>query len=272
MPMVTRVADVVTTWGRALGTAYPGCTRLGDRWVPVFPPVDGEVFAADAARRAAAREELGIADDAIAVGAVGMLNPSKGYEHFVRALALLRDRHPEAVGRILGPPSPAHAAWEAAWRREAAELGLDAGAFDVRDAGRRVPELMPGLDVLALTSVPRSEGMPTVILEAMACGIPVVATDVGAVSELVADGETGFVVAPLDPPAMAAALARLAADPALRERLGAAARRRFADEFSLEALADRHVEAYGLAMEHRAGRRSRRSRRPPTPRRPTVPR
>jgi glycosyltransferase involved in cell wall biosynthesis len=251
MPLVTRVADVITTWGHALGHAYPGVTALDERWIPVFPPVDGAQFAPDPARRAAARAELGIAADAFAVGAVGMLNPSKGFEYLVRAVASARERDPRIVARILGPPSPAHPDYERAVSAEAARLG---GAFGIRDAGDRVAELMPAFDALALTSVPRSEGMPTVILEAMACALPVVATDVGAVSELVAGGETGFVVAPEDPAAIADRLLALAADPELQRRLGATARERFEREFGLEVLARTYARAYDLALTHRARR------------------
>ena len=255
MPVVTRLADVITTWGRELGRVHPGTERFGERWVPVFPPVDGAQFRPDPARRAAARAELGLADDAVAVGAVGMLNPSKGHEHFVRAVARARGEAPRVAGRILGPHSPAHAAYDAAVRAEATALGLDAaGALEIRDAGARVAELMPAFDVLALSSVPRSEGMPTVILEAMACGLPVVATDVGAVRELVADGETGTVVPPLDDAALCAAITALAVDPALRERMGAAGRARFESTFSLDVLADTHAHAYALAQRHRRAR------------------
>jgi glycosyltransferase involved in cell wall biosynthesis len=255
MPLVARVADVVTTWGRALGREYPGADRLGERWVPVFPPVAEADFGPSPERRAAARAELGIADDAVAVALIGMLNPSKGHDHFVRALARARRDHPELVARMLGPRSPAHADYERAVRAEADELGLFAGGvLDIRDAGARVPELLPGFDLLALSSAPRSEGMPTVILEAMACGLPVVATDVGAVAELVVDGETGFVVPPLDDERFAQALSRLAADAELRERLGAAGRERFEKHFRLEVLADIHVRAFELALEHRRRR------------------
>src|SRR5581483_8065849 len=177
MPLVTRVADVITTWGKGLGHAYPGTTRLGERWIPVFPPVDGSQFAPDPEQRAAARAELGIAEGDVAVALVGMRNPSKGHDRFVRALAIARARRPELIGRILGPSSPAHADYERRVQAEADRLGLlDGHALEIRDAGTRVPSLLPAFDILALTSVPRSEGMPTVILEAMACGIPVVAT------------------------------------------------------------------------------------------------
>lgn len=255
MPLVTRVADVITTWGRRLGLEYPGTERLGERWIPVFPPVAGEDFAPSAQRRAAARAELGIAGDAVAVAVIGMLNPSKGHDHFVRALGLARSDHPNLVARVLGPPSPAHTEYERRVRAEAGALGMLAnGVLDIRDAGARVAELLPAFDILALSSVPRSEGMPTVILEAMACGLPVVATDVGAVAELVVDGDTGYVVPPLDDPRFAEALGWLAADADLRARMGAAGRTRFEERFELDVLADIHVRAFELALEHRRRR------------------
>jgi glycosyltransferase involved in cell wall biosynthesis len=196
-----------------------------------------------------------VPDGAPVIGAIGNRNPSKGFEHLARALAHARREHPQAVARVLGAPSPPHAAWERAVLEEARGLGLDETAFSMRDGGTRVPELIAGFDVFALSSVPRSEGMPTVILEAMACGLPVAATDVGAVRELVADGETGLVVAPEDPTALGAAIARLLGDRALRARMGAAGRRHFAERFSLDRLADRHAEAYRLALAHRDARR-----------------
>jgi glycosyltransferase involved in cell wall biosynthesis len=255
MPVVTRLADSIMTVGRALGHAYPGTERLGERWVPIWPPVDGAAFVPDPARRLAARRELGIPEDAVAVGAIGMLNPSKGFEFFVRALGSARAQGAPVVGRILGGASPAHAAYGESIRAEARALGLlDGVALDIRDGGTRVAELMPGLDVLALSSVPRSEGVPTVILEAMSSGLPVVASDVGAVAEAVADGETGYVIAPEDADLLSARLVQLAGDPALRARLGAAGAARFAREFTIEDLARRYVHAYELALAHRAAR------------------
>lgn len=255
MPLVRRLADVVTTWGEALGRAYPGTEALGERWIPVFPPVDAAEFSPpDPERRAAARAALGVADDAFVVGAVGNRNPTKGHDRLARAVASLRARGIPAVGRVLGAPSPAHPDHDAAVRRQIAALGLGPEAFAIRDGGRDVARLMAGFDVLALPSVRRSEGMPTVVLEAMACRLPVVATDVGAVRELVADGTTGLVVAPEDDAALTAALARLAGDPGLRSRLGAAGLARFGERFSLGALADLHADAYALALAHRRRR------------------
>jgi glycosyltransferase involved in cell wall biosynthesis len=121
----------------------------------------------------------------------------------------------------------------------AAELG-DAG--ELLGARDDVAEQLARADVFVLSS--RSEGLPMAILEAMAAGLPVVATDVGGIPELVADGETGLLVPPGDADALAAALQRLVADAELRRRLGDAARARVEERFSLAATRRAHVELY----------------------------
>jgi len=259
MPFVLRLADSVTTIGRALAASHPGVLGLGERCVVTSPPVDFTRFAPDAGRRAAARAELGIPEGAVAIGTVGNRNPTKGHRALIEAVHRLAERHPGAVLRIMGAPSPVHAAYERSLHEAIADHGL-AGRAAIVDPGARVAELLPALDVFAMSSVPRSEGMPTSILEAMGCAIPVVATDVGAVAEEVEDGATGFVVAPLDGHALAAALDRLAADAGLRARLGAAGRARVLEHFGLERVVGNRRRAYEAALAHRAARRRRRSR------------
>jgi glycosyltransferase involved in cell wall biosynthesis len=120
-----------------------------------------------------------------------------------------------------------------------AELG-DAGEL----LGERtdVVELLAGADVFVLSS--RSEGLPLSILEAMAAGLPVVASAVGGIPELVVDGKTGFVVPPGDAKALAEALRTLVADAELRRRFGAEARRRAEEHFSVQTARRAHVELY----------------------------
>ena len=101
-------------------------------------------------------------------------------------------------------------------------VGSDAVARRLRDS-----------DVLLLPSL--DEGLPTVVLEAMACGVPVVATDCGGVSEAISDGVEGLLVAPRDSAGLAEALARLWHDPKMRARMGAAGRRTATSRFTLEA-------------------------------------
>jgi len=256
MPLVTRLADVITTWGEELADVHPGARTLGDRCIAIWPPVDAAQIATGPVARSGAREALGVPDSAPLVGAVGNRYPHKGYEWLVRASALLCERHPDVRVRALAAPSPPHAAYEASVRSEAAALGLDDGTFEFVDAGSRIPELLAGFDVYVSSSVPRSEGITTAVLEAMVCGIPVVSTDVGALRELILDGATGILVAPLDAPALASAVADLLSDRDRAAQLAAAGRDRALGRFGLDRLADVHVRSYELAVEHRRGRRA----------------
>jgi glycosyltransferase involved in cell wall biosynthesis len=110
------------------------------------------------------------------------------------------------------------------------------------------------MDVFASTSIPRSEGAPTAIIEAMMMALPVVATDVASVSEVVEDGVTGWVVPPLEPEAISDAILKLLDAGGLRVTMGKAARQRAVDLFSMETCAATHLRAYALAAEHRYGR------------------
>jgi glycosyltransferase involved in cell wall biosynthesis len=257
MPMVVRLSDSIVTWGRRLAFQYPGAASLGERCVTIYPAVPAEDFRYDRARREAARGALGVSADALAVGAVGNRNPAKGHDLLIDAALRIAGRRPEAVFRVIGAPSPAHAEWERQLQERASGLGE---RLRFVDPGSRVADLVGGLDVFTMTSPPRSEGAPTAILEAMIAGLPVVTTDVGACRELVEDGVTGFVVPPRDPGALASAWERLAADRELRRRMGEAGASRAARDFGIDSVADRHERAYRLAAEHAAGSRRTRQR------------
>ena len=192
---------------------------------------------------------------------IGNLNPQKGYEHLLRALALLRAQSHRAKALIVGASHETHVAYERELQRLCAELRLDVG-IDVVFTGA-VDDVRPALaaaDVFVLSSVPRSEGVPTAMEEAMMMGLPVVSTDVGGVAELVDQEVTGWLVPPLDARALAQAIAG-AADPGLRAEMGTRARERAASLCSTEHCARTHLDAYGKALEHRAERQNRRRRR-----------
>ncbi len=253
MPMVRRYADVVMTNGREIARLYPGAGGLGERLV-VFPPsVDAGRFRADSRQRQAAREELGLAGDDLVIGTVANVNRFKDLVTFVRAGAVLRRTFSRARFVILGS-TLAHLAKyaESVWA-EARALGFQLGIDLIqRDAGARVADLAQSFDVFWLTSV--SEGAPTAIVEAMALGLPVVATAVGAVSEIVEHGVTGFITPPRDPEAIARATVEILRSPELRAAMSINARRTAVERFRPESSADAHLRAYQTAIAHRLGR------------------
>lgn len=251
MRAVIHLADAITAYGEAVSIAHPGTRKLGDRLVHVVPPVDPADF--DLAIRPAARRLLGIPEGTCAIGTVGIRTPEKAHLDLVRAVAGVREQAPDAVLRVIGGPSRVHGHYEKLVRAEAAASGLgDQSAFQFVDPRGRVAELLPAIDVFAMTS--RAEGMPTAVLEAMICGLPVVGADVGAVGELVEDGVTGFLVSRGDHAATVRALLDLTRDRELRIRMGAAGRRRALEHFGLEGVADAHVRAFEIALEHRRSR------------------
>jgi glycosyltransferase involved in cell wall biosynthesis len=165
---------------------------------------------------------------------VGRLQAPKDAITLVRALATLRGRPFEAVLVGDGPDRPAV-------EEEVRRLGLES-AVELLGERDDVPELLGTGDIFVLSS--HSEGLPLSILEAMAAGLPVVASNVGGVSEVVVDGETGLLVPPSDAQSLAAAIERLLEDPVLRQRLGEAGRIRIAQDFDLAAVQQAHLDLY----------------------------
>jgi len=189
----------------------------------------------DADRRRA-RAALGFDPGRRLVAQVGRLEPQKDYPTFLAAAARVAATVPDVDFLIVG-----EGRLDASLREEAARLGI---ADRVRFTGVRndVPALLGAVDVLALTS--RWEGLPNVVIEAMATGAVAVATDVGGARELIVPGETGEVVAVGRVDVVADAIRELLADPARASRLALAARARVEERFAVGAMVRRTEAAY----------------------------
>jgi glycosyltransferase involved in cell wall biosynthesis len=200
------------------------------------------------------RAALGIgAEPAILV--IGRLDAQKGHRHLLEAAARLRATWPELAVLLAGEGPLA-----GSLREDSMRLGLGA---QVRFLGHRpdVPELLQAADVVVLPSL--YEGLPLVAVEVLAAGRPLVATRVDGTPEVVTDGETGLLVAPADASALAGAIGRMLAAPALGARLGAAGRKFVAEHFTLERqIADTvgvYRELAGSAREQTGGREAERA-------------
>lgn len=194
----------------------------------------GLAVPADTRDRTRAALGLGPADRMLLV--LARLSPQKDLPTFLAALALARREQPGLVTRIAGSGPLGDAL-----RAQAAGLGLGPACAWL---GQRddVPALLAAADALVLSS--RWEGLPISVLEAMAAGLPVVATRVDGTAEAVVDGATGWLVPPGDPAALAEALRALARDPDEAARRGRAGRARVEAEFSVEATVGAHLALY----------------------------
>lgn len=182
--------------------------------------------------RALARRRLGLSDRDTVVGAVGRLTYQKAPEDFVAALRALH--RPGVVGVWVGGGD---------LRERVRELAARAGVrVELTGDRHDVTDLLPAFDVFALPS--RYEGLPLAVAEAMACGVPVVATAVNAVADAVVPGETGLLVPPRRPGLLAAAVAHLLDHPDLARGLAHAARRRVEERFRIPVLAADLTAAY----------------------------
>lgn len=182
------------------------------------------------------RAALGIPTEAYVVGSVGRLRPQKGYHIWLAAAAQVRAVIPQAHFLLIGDGE-----LRPQLEQQAHELGI-AEAVTFLGPRHDVEALYPLFDLFVSSSL--WEGLPTVILEAMAAGCPVVATAVAGTRELVADGHTGLLAPPDNPGQLAAAIVRMAQEPVLTQTMAIAAKRFVSDKFSIEAVARQHETLY----------------------------
>ncbi|MCC7261240.1 MAG: glycosyltransferase family 4 protein [Candidatus Latescibacteria bacterium] len=200
------------------------------KFAVIHSGVDFAPFARPAADREVTRRVLGLALDGLVIGTLGRLTPIKGQADLVRAFAQVRPQVPEAWLLLVGDgeEGPGLAAL-------VRELGV---ADRVVFAGWReeVPDLLRAMDIFVLPSL--NEGMGKALVEAMYVGLPVVASRVGGVPDLIEAGRAGLLVPPGQPAALAAALLGLAADPHRRRELGARAAQ-VARAYSVESMIEK---------------------------------
>jgi glycosyltransferase involved in cell wall biosynthesis len=179
---------------------------------------------------------------------IGRLVPEKRFDRFLRVLAEVRRTAKQPVrGVIVTSNSPGNGL--AALRNQARELGLLSDGVEFVEASANIASVYHEADICVLTS--DFEGTPNVLLEAMACGLPVVATRVGGVPEIVTHGETGFLADRDDEQGICSALLALIESPALRREMGDRARRYIETNHSFERLTSALVGLYNVALQRR---------------------
>lgn len=250
MPLVGRLADVAMFDGQGLIELH-SAGRLAIPTRVYYPPVSVSAFIPSIERRVAVRRRHGIPLDAAVVGTVANITPQKGLEYFVRAAKEIFQVNRKAWFLLVGESFRSQPSYLGQLRKEIALSGVPAERFVFAGSRTDVEWYYPAMDVKLITSVPRSEGTTTTAIEAMSCGVPVVATNVGAIKEVVEDGVTGLLVAPRDPFGLATATLSILGDPSRAVSMSKSGRSRALSRFDTSVCADAHVEAFESALRRR---------------------
>ena len=228
-------AQIVTT-GEALRKQLLASTGVDPQRVRSIPTgIDLSRFAPG--DRSAARDSLGLTPEPFTVAIVATLRSWKGHSYLVEAVAKLEGVRLLIVGDGPGRENLHH---------QVSTLGL---SDRVKFAGHQEDVLpwMRAADMVALPSF-ANEGVPQALMQAMACGLPVVTTNVGAIGEIVRDGVEGLMVMPRNADSLAEAIDRLRRDPAVREQLGHAGLARARERFSMGQMLDAMEAVYERAL------------------------
>jgi len=241
--LATRLTDVVVANSAAVGANTlerehldPAKLRIIRNGVELIEPLSAD-------ERASHRSALGVAADEFLIGCVANYRPVKRLDLLIDAFVAL-DGANTRLRLVLVGEGPIRADLQ----QRIHALGLE-GRVRLHGSVLDPRPLYGAFDLVVQAS--RSEGLPNAILEAAAAGLPIVATAVGGTGEIVVDGRTGLLVPPGDAIALASALQRVAADPGLRTRLGAAAREHVAKTFGME----RFVAEFAALYEELAARK-----------------
>ena len=210
----------------------------------VMNGVQPNPFVGDAAHRARMRAEFGFGEQDRVIGTIAVLSRQKGVTHLLQAARTVLAGSPDVKFLIVGGGP-----LEQALRKEAADLEL---GERVQFTGWRkdVQQILPTFDMFVMSSL--WEAMPLTLLEAMAARLPIVVTDVGDNRNLVGgDGTCALVVPPADAQALASAISRLSADPALGAKLGAQGGAAFEHRFTVGHMVAAHERFYEEALAKR---------------------
>jgi glycosyltransferase involved in cell wall biosynthesis len=197
--------------------------------------------------RTQARADLGIAEREVLVGLVGRLVAEKGYREVFEAARRLRETHPNVRFVVAGPSEFDKAD---AIGQDELDRVVDEGVH-ILGMHREIERLYPAMDLFVLAS--HREGFPRSAMEAAAMGLPMVMTDIRGGRQVVDHRLTGLLVPPRDPDALAAAITRLADDPALRQRMGLAARAKALREFDFRRQVELTLTVYANLLSRDLG-------------------
>ncbi len=203
--------------------------------ITILNGIDPEKFYPDPKKEQEIKKELNIEDNLPVLISVGRLTRAKGFFYLIKVVKKLGDKYPDIVLFVLGEGEE-----RGKLEKQVRDLGLENNIFLLGNKGN-VNDYLNTADIFVSSSL--WEGLPTVILEAMACQLPVVATDVGGTREMVKEACSGFLVEPKNPQVLSDKIDRLLSSPQ-KEKMGEQGREVVKGEFSLETMVDNYQKIY----------------------------
>lgn len=241
-PFIRLTADRVINISKGTREYYLRGTGIAD--IIIHEPVDIRVFDPDVineSQRSALKKELGVAKDDFVIGSVGNITWVKGYENLIEAMSVLKKKNNRMKLLIVGKILKTQMGYYKRLKGLTSSFGLEENIYFT---GMRedIPNILSIIDLFVLPSL--AEGTPISILEAMAMEIPVIASRVGGIPELIIDGVTGILIKSAAPSEIVEAVIHLFERPYKRRNMGKMARRVVREDFSLEGCVFSHEKLY----------------------------
>jgi glycosyltransferase involved in cell wall biosynthesis len=214
-----------------------------EKFTTIYSGMEVEPFLNSGVHRERVRQELGYRPEHVVIGKIARLFKLKGHDDVIRAARLVVDRQPFVRFLFIGD-----GIFRERLERQIADAGLtDYFQFTGLAPSERIPELIAATDIVVHASL--REGLARVLPQALISERPVISYDIDGAREVVISDETGFLITPRDIEELAAAMTRLAADPAMRERFGREGLRRFTDQFRHERMTEQIRSLYMKILE-----------------------
>jgi len=244
MPLLSRIAYPITI-SALVDNYYCGASQYRRRII--HDPVDVYGYKPNStiAEKHLIKQSLGISEDTLIVGTVGNIIPIKGYEYLVKSIHLVAERHSNVHFLAVGAIFDSQLDFKTKLDRIIKESN---SGYLISFLGQRfdIMSLLSIFDLFVLPSL--AEGTPIAILEAMAMEVPVIATNVGGIPDLVEHDVTGVLIPPRKINELSQAIIELLSDPERRKEMGCAGRMRVQESFSLEQCVVAHLEVYSAVM------------------------
>jgi len=245
---------VIMSTGLKVAKMHPFTNGLKKNLVCFYPPVDTKKFIFDKNIRKIIRSELNIPDDAILVATVGNLNSQKGHEFFIQAAKIV-DKYAQKNSKlvyfiIFGTVIPTHESYLNKLESLQKDLKFSgADIFRIMSPKHEIYKILSAFDIFVQSSVPNSEGIPTAILEAISCGLPIVSSDVGSISEVVLSHKNGVLTTSMNFSDMASEIINLLNDPIKRKEMSNYSLNHVKPKLGLSLCAEAHKKSFNLAIK-----------------------